>query len=89
MWEYSGAYADDRVTDTFNCNTFSFGIYYVSKEKGSNGRKKSAVVYRVKGFSSEKEKTIAKVNFLINKANLEKDEVAKEMFKKWAKEFIF
>lgn len=88
MWKYSGFYANDNVLEKLSCNTFSLGIYFISEKKGLNGRKKSAVVYRVKGYVSEKDKALKKAEYLVAKANSIGCEVTKEMFIKWAKEFV-
>lgn len=49
--DYSGEYIPGNSRPYGNCNTFSVGIFQWLKKSSGKGLKKSAVKFRVKGYS--------------------------------------
>lgn len=67
MWDYSGSCAPD--VSRFHSHTFSVGVFqWVSKSRG-NGLKKTAVVKRFKGYSSNPNEVYTKAQEYCDKLN--------------------
>ena len=62
--DFSGSCTPDK---TFYWNTFSVGIFEWVQKAGGKGLKKSAVKYRVKGYSSNPEAVYARAKEICEK----------------------
>ena len=65
-WDYDGTCAPGRSYASHS--TFSVGIFQWIPKK-TRGLKKSKVIYRIRGYTSEPEKVYAKANRLIELLN--------------------
>jgi hypothetical protein len=62
--DWRGSCSPENSIGAFRCSTFSVGIFQWVAKSGGKGLKRSAVLYRIKGYSSNPEAVYARAEFV-------------------------